>query len=114
MQSMVWESARSVERGEEPRKEGFHAAVRRCWSGQEAGDVALGYERRDQVGIPRQHMDRDGPWRFGLAADNSRRLVIAEQDDEPVTEQALGKPSSEDGEIIAQALEVLRGQPAPV
>src|ERR1700732_3043179 len=78
-------SARTVERGEKPSEEGFHATVGGLLGRDQAGDIALGDERGDQVGIARQHMDRDGPWRLGPATDNGRRLVIAEQDDEPVT-----------------------------
>src|SRR5438445_10494788 len=100
---MVWGSARAVERGEEPREEGFHAAVGRVLDGKKAGDIALGGERGDKLGIARQYVDRDGPWRLALAADNSRRLVIADQDDEPVTRQMLGEPAFEGGKIITEA-----------
>src|SRR5262249_38675217 len=84
------------------------------WRRKKAGCIALGEEWSDEVGIPRQYMDRDGPWRIGRAADHRRGLVIAEQYDEPVAGQVFAEPPAERREIVVQGLEVFGPQSAPV
>ena len=55
-------------------------------------NIALCDKRRDQVRIARQHMDRHGPL-LDLTADDGRRLVVAEQDDERIAGQMLASQS---------------------
>src|SRR6516164_1209500 len=105
---------RPVERGEEAREKSLHARMARCLGRIEAGDVTLVKKWCDKLGIPRQHVDRNGPGWLGQTSDYRWRLVIAEQDDEPVAGDATGEPARERCEIIAQAVEIVRGELAPV
>jgi hypothetical protein len=59
---------------------------------------------RDQLGIPRQHIDRDGPGRLRFTSD----------DHQPVPAGAVGEPAREHSEIIAQAVEIVGREPGPL